>query len=68
MQEFQHKDPLLTVEECADHLNTSPRMVRRMVAERRVPVVRIGRHVRIRLSALDRYLMQRTTPARGDAS
>jgi excisionase family DNA binding protein len=40
-------DRLLTVEEAADRLGTSVRFVRRLIAERRVAYVRVGRHVRI---------------------
>ena len=38
---------LLTVEEAADRLGTSVRFVRRLIAERRIAYVRVGRHVRI---------------------
>ena len=38
---------LLTVEEAADRLGTSVRFIRRLIAERRIAYVRIGRHVRI---------------------
>jgi excisionase family DNA binding protein len=38
---------LLTVEEAADRLGTSVRFVRRLIAERRIAYIRIGRHVRI---------------------
>ena len=40
-------DRLLTVEEAADRLGTSVRFVRRLIAERRIAYVRVGRHVRI---------------------
>jgi excisionase family DNA binding protein len=40
-------DRLLTVEEAADRLGTSVRFVRRLVAERRIAYVKVGRHVRI---------------------
>ena len=40
-------DKLLTVEEAADRLGTSVRFIRRLIAERRIAHVRIGRHVRI---------------------
>jgi excisionase family DNA binding protein len=40
-------DKLLTVEEAADRLGTSVRFVRRLVAERRIAYVKVGRHVRI---------------------
>ena len=40
-------DRLMTVEEAADRLGTSVRFIRRLIAERRIAYVRIGRHVRI---------------------
>ena len=40
-------DKLLTVEEAADRLGTSVRFVRRLVLERRIAYVKVGRHVRI---------------------
>lgn len=38
---------LLTVDEAAGMLNTKPRFVRRLIAERRIGFHHIGRHVRI---------------------
>lgn len=38
---------LLTVEQAAELLAVSPRFVRRLIFERRVPVHRLGRHVRL---------------------
>ena len=38
---------LLTVGEAADQLGTSVRFVRRLIAERRITYVRVGRHIRI---------------------
>jgi excisionase family DNA binding protein len=40
-------DRLLTVEEAADRLGTLVRFVRRLVAERRIAYVKVGRHVRL---------------------
>jgi excisionase family DNA binding protein len=40
-------DKLLTVEQAADRLGTSVRFVRRLIAERRIAYVKVGRHVRI---------------------
>ena len=40
-------DRLLTVEEAAERLGTSVRFVRRLVTERRIAYVKVGRHVRI---------------------
>lgn len=58
-------DRLLTVEEAAELLNTSPRFVRRLIAERRIEFVKLGRPVRIRESALIAYVVAGTvTPMR----
>lgn len=62
---FVESDPLLDWESSAEFLGVSPRMVKRIVAERRVPVVRVGRHIRIRQSALVAFIEANTTPARG---
>jgi excisionase family DNA binding protein len=40
-------DKLLTVEEAAERLGTSTRFVRRLVADRRIAYVKVGRHVRL---------------------
>jgi excisionase family DNA binding protein len=44
-------DQLLTVDAVADRLSTSARFVRRLIAERRIEFVKVGRHVRISESA-----------------
>ena len=40
-------EKLLTVDEAADVLNTTPRFVRRLITERRICFHHIGRHGRI---------------------
>jgi excisionase family DNA binding protein len=61
-------EKLLTVEEAAKVLNTSLSFPRRLIAERRIRFVRVGRHVRIPPSALDEYaLTQTVTPIRRQA-
>jgi excisionase family DNA binding protein len=40
-------DKLLTMEDAAERLGTSVRFVRRLIAERRIAYVKVGRHVRI---------------------
>ena len=49
-------DRLLTVQEAADRLGTSVRFVRRLIAERRIAYVRVGRHVRIAEADLARFV------------
>ncbi|MDQ1675091.1 MAG: hypothetical protein QOC93_235 [Actinomycetota bacterium] len=53
-------DKLLTVAEAADALGTSERFPRRLIAERRIRFVRVGRHVRIPESALVEYIASGT--------
>ena len=47
---------LLDVGEAAEVLNTSPRFVRRLIQERRIAFVKVGRHVRIKSTELDRFV------------
>ena len=49
-------DRLLTVDEAAERLGTSTRFVRRLIFERRIAFVKVGRHVRITPSDLDLYI------------
>ena len=47
---------LLTVEAAAERLSTSPRFVRRLIAERRIEFVKVGRHVRISDAGLQDFI------------
>jgi excisionase family DNA binding protein len=49
-------DRLLTVEMAAERLSTSPRFVRRLIAERRIEFVKLGRHVRVTEAALSEFI------------
>ena len=53
---------LLTVDEAGDVLSTGPRFVRRLIAERRIEFVRVGRHVRISESVLARFVESGRVP------
>ncbi|MFF3594759.1 excisionase family DNA-binding protein [Kitasatospora indigofera] len=53
-------DPLLSIAQVADLLGTTERFPRRLVAERRIAFVKVGRHVRIRASVLAEFLAART--------
>ncbi|MDH2429778.1 excisionase family DNA-binding protein [Sphaerisporangium sp. TRM90804] len=50
------RDRLLTVEEAAERLNTSVRFPRRLIEERRIRFVHVGRFVRIPESALEDFI------------
>jgi excisionase family DNA binding protein len=47
---------LLTVDAAAERMSTSVRFVRRLIAERRIEFVKIGRHVRISEAALADFI------------
>jgi excisionase family DNA binding protein len=50
--ESKRLEPLLTVNQLAESWQVSPRTIRRMTADGRLPVVRIGRAVRIPAKAV----------------
>ncbi|WP_326597862.1 excisionase family DNA-binding protein [Streptomyces sp. NBC_01803] len=50
------KDRYLSVAEVAEVLGTTVRFPRRLIAERRITFVKVGRHVRIPESALAAYV------------
>ncbi len=47
---------LLTVDEAAERLSTKPRFIRRLIAEKRIPYVKLGSHVRIDSTDLDAFI------------
>lgn len=47
---------LLTVEQSAERLGTSVRFIRRLRTEGRIPVVKIGKHIRIDSTDLDDFI------------
>ncbi|MFI1855688.1 helix-turn-helix domain-containing protein [Streptomyces sp. NPDC020480] len=49
-------DRLLTVQQVAERLGTGVRFPRRLVEERRITFVKVGRHVRIPEWALEAYV------------
>jgi excisionase family DNA binding protein len=56
-------EQLMTVDDAAARLSTSVRFVRRLIAERRIEFVKVGRHVRISESALAAFIEAgRTAP------
>jgi excisionase family DNA binding protein len=55
--------PLLDMSAVADLLSTSERHVRRLVAERRIPFVRVGRFIRFEASAISAWVEAHSTDA-----
>ena len=47
---------LLTVDQAAERLNATPRFIRRLIAERRIPYVKLGAHVRLDEVDLDEFV------------
>lgn len=56
-------DRLLDVVQAAEWLGTTERFPRRLIAERRIRFVRVGRHVRIPESALTDFITSNTVEA-----
>jgi excisionase family DNA binding protein len=57
-------DRLLTVEQAAERLGTGVRFPRRLIEERRITFVKVGRHVRIPESVLEAYVTANTVQPR----
>lgn len=47
---------LLTVAEAAEYFGTSERFPRRLIAERRIEFIKVGRHVRFREETLQAFV------------
>lgn len=54
---------LLTIEEAAEQLGVTPRMIRRLTAGRRLPFVKVGRLVRFREADIAQCVDEWTVPA-----
>jgi excisionase family DNA binding protein len=59
---------LYTVEQAAERLNTTPRFIRRLIAERRITFTRLGRHVRIDSVSLEEFIVAGRVPASASVS
>ena len=57
-------DRLLSVKQVAEILGTSERFPRRLIEERRIEFVHVGRHVRIAESVLAAFIAARTVLVR----
>ena len=53
-------DPLLDKRQVAQRLNVGPRFVERLIAEKRIAYVKVGRHVRVRSSTIEQFLRLNT--------
>lgn len=50
---------LIDVDAAADRLSVTPRFVRRLVNERRVPHYKVGKFIRFDIAELDQWLQER---------
>jgi excisionase family DNA binding protein len=64
-QEGPIMEKLLSVNQAAELLGTTVRFPRRLIAERRVRFIHVGRHVRIPLSALEELVQDGTVEPAG---
>ena len=52
-ERYSASDPLLTVAQAGEYLGTRERFIRRLITERRIAFVKVGKYVRLERSALD---------------
>ena len=55
---------LLTIDQLAERLGVTTRHIRRLVAERRVPYLKVGKFVRFDPAAVAEWLERFTVPSR----
>ena len=55
-------DELLTPSQAGDYLCTGERFIRRLIAERRIDYVKLGKHVRVQRSVLDGFIQAGRVP------
>ena len=56
--------PFLSIVETAEYLGTTERFIRRLIAERRIGFVRLGRPIRIPMSAIEEFVTGGTVQPR----
>jgi excisionase family DNA binding protein len=62
MEQLQFPE-LVDIETVANLLGVSPRYVRRMVAERRVTIYKVGHYVKFDLADIRKYISEQQRPA-----
>ncbi len=50
------RGPLLTAAQAAEYLGTGERFIRRLITERRIAYVKVGKYVRLERSTLDAFV------------
>jgi excisionase family DNA binding protein len=49
-------EPLLTVAQAGEYLGTGTRFIRRLITERRIGFVKVGKYVRLERATLDAFV------------
>ena len=49
-------EPLMSVEQAGEYLGTGPRFIRRLITERRISFVKVGKYVRLERATLDAFV------------
>ncbi len=57
-------DELLTPSQAGEYLQTGERFIRRLIAERRIDYVKLGKYVRVQRSTLDAFIESGRVPRR----
>ncbi len=57
------QDELLTIGQAGEYLGTGERFIRRLVAQRRIPYVKLGKYVRLQRSSLDAFIEAGRVPS-----
>ena len=53
---YASADELLTPSQAGEYLRTGERFIRRLIAERRIEYIKLGRYVRLQRSVLDAFI------------
>ena len=51
-----NRSPLLTVAQASKYLGTGERFIRRLITERRISYVKVGKYVRLERATLDAFV------------
>jgi excisionase family DNA binding protein len=57
------QDELLTISQAGEYLGTGERFIRRLVAQRRISYVKLGKYVRLQRSSLDAFIEAGRVPS-----
>lgn len=57
------RDELLTIGQAGEYIGTGERFVRRLVSERQISYVKIGKFIRLQRSALDAFIEAGRVPS-----